>query len=210
MRPRKFKVKLSDSEKTFLDDFISNKGNSSRQIKRAHILLLSNENLYDKDICSRLSVNNATVYRIRKRFCEEGLNDALKDKIRSGANPKISEDDVKKIIELVRSNPPEKSKSWSIRLLVEQVYKQGIIEYKISREAIRLILKKHNIKLWTKKETDNQTEITIFNNSGSTIIVPDGVVKGESLIIEPGKKIKIHKLTNQLKKILEDGLIEIV
>jgi putative transposase len=61
-------------------------------IIRAHILLLANEQKKGIDIAKTFGVCRNTVLTIKKRYSEEGLQSALKDKQRPGQPRKYAKD----------------------------------------------------------------------------------------------------------------------
>ena len=70
----KYKVKLTESERTCLNE-VSHRGKPSvRTVKRALALLKSDEGLGDRKIADVLLINAATVAGARKRYVEEGLS----------------------------------------------------------------------------------------------------------------------------------------
>ena len=73
----KYKVKLTESERTCLNE-VSHRGKPSvRTVKRA--LLKADEGLGDREIADVLLISAATVVRARKRYVEEGLEAAIND-----------------------------------------------------------------------------------------------------------------------------------
>jgi transposase len=78
-------VDLSKEEKEQLEELTSKGRSAARKIKRAHILLLANQGLKDKEIARALDAAVTTVERIRKRFVEEGLEAAICERPRPGA-----------------------------------------------------------------------------------------------------------------------------
>ena len=80
----KYKIKLTGSERTCLNE-VSHRGKAPvRTIKRALALLKADEGLRDREIADALLVNAATVARARKRYVEEGLEAAINDRPRPG------------------------------------------------------------------------------------------------------------------------------
>ena len=80
----KYKVKLTESERSRLNE-VSHRGKPSvRTVKRALALLKADEGLRDREIAGVLLVNAATVARVRKRFVEEGVEAAINDRPRPG------------------------------------------------------------------------------------------------------------------------------
>ena len=85
----KYKVNLSESERSRLNE-VSRRGKTSvRTVKRALALLQADEGLRDREIAGVLWINAATVARVRKRFVEEGLEAAVNDWPRPGRERKL-------------------------------------------------------------------------------------------------------------------------
>ena len=85
----KYKVKLTESERTCLNE-VSHRGKPSvRAVKRALALLKADEGLGDRELADVLLINAATVARVRKRFVEEGLEAAINDRPRPGRERKL-------------------------------------------------------------------------------------------------------------------------
>ena len=134
-------IKLEDHEVNFLLDFVRKGHKSARELTRARILLLANQQKGCTEIAKTLGVCRSTVLLVKKRYVEEGLTVALVDKPRSGQPVKYTEKHVAEIIALACSSSPDGSKRWSLSLLTEELRKQEGFET-ISKESIRLILKK--------------------------------------------------------------------
>jgi len=134
-------IKLEDHEVNFLFDFVRKGHKSARELTRARILLLANQQKGCTEIAKTLGVCRSTVLLVKKRYIEEGLTVALVDKPRSGQPIKYTEKHVAEIIALACTSSPDGSKRWSLSLLTEELRKQEGFET-ISKESIRLILKK--------------------------------------------------------------------
>ena len=75
----KYKVALTEAERSRLNE-VSQRGKASvRTVKRALALLKADQGLGDREIADVLLVNAATVARARKRYVEEGLEAAIHD-----------------------------------------------------------------------------------------------------------------------------------
>ena len=73
MAERKYRVKLTEDERDYLND-VGHKGKSSaRKVKRALALLKADEGISDPKISEALSISVPTVGRLRKRFVVEGM-----------------------------------------------------------------------------------------------------------------------------------------
>jgi putative transposase len=134
-------IKLEDQEVNFLLDFVKKGHKNARELTRARILLLANEQKGVTEIAKILGVSRNTTLNIRKRYVEEGLQCALFDKTRPGQPIKYTEKHAAEIIALTCSSSPDGSKRWSLSLLTEELRKKEGFET-ISKESIRLILKK--------------------------------------------------------------------
>ena len=88
-----------------------------------------------------MDVNLNTVYNIKKKYLEEGLDVALSEKPRSGQPVKYDEKKKALIIAKACTAAPEGRKRWTVRLLAENIREQEDFKT-INRETIRLILKK--------------------------------------------------------------------
>lgn len=99
--PDRFVKRLTESEKAELIAFWKN-GESHRLRCRAHALLLSNDAWSVTDIAQAFQVTGQTVYSWLDRW--ESHQD-LEDAPRSGAPPKLNEDEAKIAIEELQEQP---------------------------------------------------------------------------------------------------------
>ncbi len=134
-------INLEDHEVNFLLDFVRKGHKSARELTRARILLLVNQQKMGTEIAETLGVCRNTVLLVKKRYVEEGLPTALSDKPRPGQPLKYTEKHAAEVIALACSSSPDGSKRWSLSLLTEELRKKEGFE-SISKESIRLILKK--------------------------------------------------------------------
>jgi transposase len=135
------KIELTGEEIGYLEEFIKKGRKSARALTRAHILLLTHKGKKEETIADMLNICRATVSNVKKRYREEGLQSALKERPRSGQPKKYSKRHEVEIIAQACTKPPEGSKRWSLTLLAEELRKKEGFET-INRESIRLILKK--------------------------------------------------------------------
>ena len=136
-------IKLEDDEVKYLQDFVSKGQKNAREITRARILLLANQQKGDTEIARTLCVGRSTAWRIKKKCLEEGLKVTLVDKPRSGQPKKYTERHAAEIIAQVCTKPPAGRRKWTLILLAEEMKKKEGFET-INKESIRLILKKQN------------------------------------------------------------------
>jgi transposase len=138
---KKYVVNLSEEEREQLE-VITTKGTSkARRLRRAHILLLADEGLLDKEIARAMNAAVSTVERTRKRFVEEGLEAALSERPRPGARRKLDGHQEAYLVALACSDSPEGKKRWTMQLLADRLVEVGMVE-EISDETVRRTLKK--------------------------------------------------------------------
>jgi transposase len=140
------KIKLRKEERNFLEKFVRSGTKKARAIARANVLLLADEGYSTKSISKITRVHRRSVWRIKKRYLEEGLESALEEKPRPGQPRKYTEKHEAEIIAMACASPPEGRKRWTIRLLMQKARKRPGFET-INRESIRLILKKARLSL---------------------------------------------------------------
>ena len=80
MPAKKYLVTLNEEEGRTLRELIKKGTLAARKLSRAHILLLADEGRTDDEIAAALHVGRATVERVRKRFVEDGFEEALRER----------------------------------------------------------------------------------------------------------------------------------
>lgn len=143
MPATKYRVSLTSEQSKQLFEIIRRGKSSARKIARARILLKADERLSDEQIAEALHVGSATVGRTRQRFFEEGLESALNERPRPGAQPKLTGKQVAHLIAVACSKAPQGRARWTLRLLADKVIELGFAET-CSHELVRRVLKKTN------------------------------------------------------------------
>lgn len=77
---------------------------------------------------SSLMCSLPTITAIRKKFIEGGLENALYDKSRPGAVPKITGEIEAQLTLLACSAPPEGRLRWTLQLLADQLVELKLVE----------------------------------------------------------------------------------
>ena len=149
--PKKYRIKLKQAERETLQELTRSGTIKVRTYKRARILLLADEarkgsSKSDEQIAEQVSVSLPTIYRVRRRFVEEGLEAALTEKPRPGAPAKFSGKQKVEITALACSDPPEGHARWSLRLLADKLVEMEIVD-SISYDTVDKVLKKTNLSL---------------------------------------------------------------
>jgi len=148
MSQKRFRVNLNKQERQKLQKIVRSGKDKARKITRCRILLLADgeSGKTDKEISDALHVCLATIFNIRRRYCQRGLERAMGDGARSGQPPKFKGKAAAKITAIACSAPPEGQARWSLRLLADRVVELKIVE-SISHQSVRNILKKMNLSL---------------------------------------------------------------
>lgn len=140
------KFKLSGKSRDYLRTFKRAGGHSLREFNRATILLFLDKGLTISEIENLLEVDRTTIWRIKKRYLDYGLEMALTEENRSGQPSKYTTQHEAELTVLACGPAPEGRRRWTIRLLVEKLNKQdgfGTITY----GSVRKLLKKTNLNL---------------------------------------------------------------
>ena len=132
---------LSDEDLRSLTTLLRRGKTPARTQTRARVLDLLHRGLHPHRIAQALKVSTVTVFNIKRRYLDEGLQASLFDKPRSGKPPTISGSQRAKITALACSPAPEGHARWTLRLLADKAIQLGFVET-ISHNAVKEILKK--------------------------------------------------------------------
>jgi len=86
----RYRVELSQVERSDLKALLSGGKHASRKLKRAQILLAADAGAGDEEIAMSVGVSGSTVYRTKRRFVEGNLERALSEEQRPGAERKLT------------------------------------------------------------------------------------------------------------------------
>ena len=143
MPKKKFHVSLSDNERHELTTYIQTGVHSARAINRARILCLADEGRSDPTIADQVGVCRSTVFKIRRRYCSEGLQAALEEKPRPGAPRQFTGRDEANLTTLACTDPPPGFHRWTHRLLADKLVELEMVPA-ISYKSVERWLKKTN------------------------------------------------------------------
>lgn len=135
------KFKLSQEERSSLKTMLKKGIYRSVELMRARVLLSLDSGKKKVDISREESIVYTTVFNIRNRYEQGGLDNALYDAPRPGKAAHITAEQRAKITALACSEPPKGRQRWTLRLLADKVVELGLVE-EISHEKVRDILKK--------------------------------------------------------------------
>jgi transposase len=144
----KYTVKLHSKQREYLEQIIQKGESNAHKIMHAHILLKTDKGgegprWTDRQIKEAFGPGETTMKNVRKRFVEEGLEEALERK-RQPKRPEKQKLDGKQeaqVIAILCTQHPEGAERWTLRALRDRTVELEIVE-NISYETIRKVLKK--------------------------------------------------------------------
>lgn len=134
-------IQLSDSEFGSLTNILSGGETRAQTQTRARILDLLHRQTHPDQIADLLRVGVATVFNVKSRYFQGGLERALYDLPRSGKPPRITPQNKAAITALACSDAPTGYARWTLRLLADKAVELQLVEA-ISHNEIGAILKK--------------------------------------------------------------------
>jgi transposase len=146
----RYRITLTAEEWGQLRAFVQGGKGPVRRLKRAQILLAAAAGSSDEAIAANVSVGTSTVYRTKRRFVEEGLEAALIEEPRPGAERKLDAKEEALLIAVACSDPPSGRARWTLDLLGDEMVRLTKHDA-ISSDTIRRRLAEKELKPWLKK-----------------------------------------------------------
>ena len=148
-----FVVRLTETERAELDALVRKGKTSALSIARARILLKADqgkdgEAQTDAQVAEALNVAAKTVFNVRRRWVEEGLEAALRRKKQDCPSRRRKLDDVgeAKLVATCCGPAPQGRARWTLRMLAGKLVELQVVE-SISPETVRSTLKKMRLSL---------------------------------------------------------------
>ena len=132
----RYRVTLTADERSQLAALVQGGKAAVRRIKRAQILLAADAGTTDEVIAATISVGTATVYRTKRRFVEEGLEQALSEEPRPGVERKLSTTEEAMLVATACTKAPAGRARWTLSLLADEMVRLTN-HASISSETIR-------------------------------------------------------------------------
>ncbi len=143
MRAQRYVRKFTEDEKVALE--IGLRSQDSFVLRRSQMLLFSSDGLSINEIAARVGYHPESVRLVIKFFEEKGITVLEKGSKRPLTTERtISTENAQSLKELLRRSPREFEKDsslWTLELLAEVSYEQGLSTRKVSYETIRTTLK---------------------------------------------------------------------
>ena len=137
----KFPVRLTPEERVRLEHLVRAGRSPARVATRARILLKTGEGWSAPKVAQALDVAESSVYRIKRRFAEGGLDGVLKDRAQAHRYRKLDDRAGTHLIALACTPAPNGHDHWTLRALAGKAVELGMVE-SLYHEAVRLHLKK--------------------------------------------------------------------
>ncbi len=148
-----FIVRLTDEERSQLDALVRKGKASALTITRARILLKADqgengEGWTDAQVAEALNVAPKTVFNVRRRWVEEGLEVALSRKKQDcpSRSRKLDGEAEAKLVATCCGPAPKGRARWTLRLLADKLVELEAVD-SISPETVRSTLKKMRLSL---------------------------------------------------------------
>lgn len=154
----KYSVKLNQEQREQLEELVKKGEAPAPKIMHAHILLKSDKGKWgprwsDKRIREAFGGGETLVKRVRKRYVENGMEDAL-NRRKQPERPekqKIDGEQEAQIIATMCTERPEGREDWTLRAIAARSVELEIVQ-SVSYETIRTVLKKNKLKPWLNKQ----------------------------------------------------------
>jgi len=147
---KKNSIELTKEQRAELEEVIKKGQAPARKMQHAQVLLKIDSgehgpNWSDKQLLEAFGVSAPTIWRIRRRFLEHDLSEALQRRPQPERPEKRKLDGEQEahLIAVTCSPAPEGYKRWSMRLLSEKLVELGYFE-EISHKTVWVALKKIN------------------------------------------------------------------
>jgi len=137
---------LTESEEAALQEMLAKGVHSVRSLKRGQVLLGLHQVKQPKQVAEQVGVSLATVYNLAKRYQQEGLASALREKPRPGQPSKFDQALQAQLTALACSTAPDGHCRWTLRLLADKLVELRWVD-SISHQAVAEQLKKTDSSL---------------------------------------------------------------
>ena len=150
---KKYRVTLTEDERAALGQRVATGRGSARELTHARILLKADQGPQgpawgDAGIAAALDASVPTIERIRKRFVEHGLEDAVRQRRpRRQYRTRLDGEQEAHLVALACTPAPLGRRRWTLRLLADKLVELRYIDG-VSHETVRQLLRKNQLKPW--------------------------------------------------------------
>jgi len=138
---RQTELRLTDEDRSVVDEIRSKGVHHSREVNRAHVLSCLDQGIPEAQILCVLGIGRTALWRTRSAYLQGGVDLAVFDVQRSGRPPQYDTDAEARVTALACSSPPEGRRRWTIVELERMARQEPGLSH-VSRETVRRMLKK--------------------------------------------------------------------
>ena len=131
-------IQINEHERNQLERWARGRSTPHKLVLRAKIVLLAVEGRTGVEIAEEVGTSEQTVCLWRKRFAEQGVSGIAKDAPRPGRNKRISEEQIRIIVDKTMNSTPANATHWSVRTMAA--------ETGFSKSTVHEVWKQHNLK----------------------------------------------------------------
>lgn len=143
MKKRVYPVNLTPDQEEKLRTIAYTGSHPVRTVINARALLKAASGSTDREISEALEIAPSTVFNLRRRFHQKGLDACLKRREQKNRFRKITGDVEARIVQIACSQPPGGRSAWTLDLITERIIELKILP-SIGRSAVHDVLKKTN------------------------------------------------------------------
>src|SRR6185436_16151992 len=125
---RKLVVHLSDEDRDSLRNLLRGGIQPVRTVQRARALLLLDAGESPPAAARAIGISPPAIRQIGWRYCDGGIERALYDLPRPGAEPALDDSERARIIAMVCSDAPPGYARWTVRLIRDEAVKRKLAE----------------------------------------------------------------------------------
>ncbi len=166
MARRPISIHIKPKDLTHIEKFLRSGVQQVRVTVRALALRCLARGATAPRVAEALPLTAKAVRQIAHRYDSGGLERALYDQQRPGAQPLLDDSQKQRIVAMVCGKPPEGRARWTVRLVAEEAVKRRLVP-RAGRETIRVLLESHDLKPWREKNV-------VRRRTGSEIRREDG------------------------------------
>jgi transposase len=139
-----YRLYLTSEERLTLESWVKKGKHSSKKVQQAQILLNSDENVERKSstlLKDIIGVSVKTIERVRRQFCEEGMEMFTLKPRKTRSDKKIDGRVEAHLTALLCQSPPNDKAKWELKMLSDRLIELNVVEH-ISVTMVRRVLKK--------------------------------------------------------------------
>lgn len=155
---KKYIVKLSQTQRQQLEELLSKGEAAARKLMHTRVLLKADQGEQgprwsDEQIREAIEVSLPTIERMRRRFVEQGLDEALNRRPQPERPEKRTIDGEQEahLIAVCCGPAPEGYERWTVRLLADRYVQLGYVDH-VSHKTVWVTLKNNKLKPWLKEQ----------------------------------------------------------